>query len=176
MRGTLAPGARRHLQRRRVPRAGAFWLMAGTFVLLLFAAGAPTPRYRVYQAQWGFSEVTLTAVFAVYAFVLLVTLLFFGSLSDHLGRRPVIVAGLAVGAGASALFLVASGVGALFAARALQGAAVGLATGAIGAALIDLQREGSGRAPLPNPTTSPELAPAPSHRTPDGTPSSWVFP
>jgi MFS family permease len=69
-------------------------------------------------------------------------------LSDQLGRRPVIVAGLAVDAGASALFLVASGVGALFAARALQGAAVGLATGAIGAALIDLQREGSGLAPL----------------------------
>jgi MFS family permease len=147
-RRTLASAAGKHFQRRTVPRADAFWLMAGTFVLLLFAAGAPTPLYRVYQAQWRFSAITLTAVFAVYALVLLVTLLFFGSLSDHLGRRPVIVAGLALAAGASALFLVASGVGALFAARALQGAAVGLATGAIGAALIDLQREGSGRAPL----------------------------
>jgi MFS family permease len=131
-----------------VPGALAFWLSAVVFFLLLFASGAPTPLYDVYQAKWHFSTITLTAVFAVYALILLVTLLFFGALSDYLGRRRLIVAGLAVSAAACVLFLVASGVGSLFAARAAQGLAVGLATGALGAALIDLQRDGSAQAGL----------------------------
>jgi MFS family permease len=123
-------------------------LCAAVFFLLLFASGAPTPLYDVYQAKWHFSTTRLTEVFAVYALILLVTLLFFGSLSDYLGRRRLIAAGLAVNAASCAIFLVADGVGWLFAARALQGLAVGLATGALGAALIDLQREGSGQAAL----------------------------
>jgi MFS family permease len=131
-----------------LPRAAAFWLVAGVFFLMLFASAAASPLYRVYQAQWRFSATTLTAVFAVYVLVLLLTLLVFGSLSDYLGRRRVIAVALAAGAGACGLFLAAHGVGLLFAARALQGAAVGTATSAAGAALIDLQPKGSGRAPV----------------------------
>jgi MFS family permease len=78
-------------------------------------------------------------LFTVYIVVLLVTLLFLGSLSDHLGRRPVILAGLAAGAVSCALFLLAQGAGPLFAARAMQGLAVGLISGAASAALLDLR-------------------------------------
>jgi MFS family permease len=131
-----------------LPRAGGFWLAAGVFFLLFFSAAAPSPLYGVYQAQWRFSATTLTAVFAVYALALLVTLLVLGSVSDYLGRRRVILASLAMAAGACGLFLAAHGVGLLFAARALQGAAVGTAISALGAALIDLQPEGSGIAPV----------------------------
>ena len=127
---------------------GRIWLVAGVFVLFFFAAAAPSPLYGVYQAQWRFSAATLTAVFAVYALALLVALLVFGSVSDYLGRRRVILASLVVAAGACGLFLAAHGVGMLFAARALQGAAVGTATSALGAALIDLQPEGSAIAPV----------------------------
>lgn len=140
--------ARGHARRAALPRAGGFWLVAGVLFLLFFAAAAPSPLYGVYQAQWRFSAITLTAVFAVYALLLLVTLLVFGSLSDYLGRRRVILAGLAMTAGACGLFLAAHGVGLLFAARALQGAAVGTAVSALGAALIDLQPEGSRLAPM----------------------------
>ena len=132
------------------PRAAAFWLVAGVLFLSLVAASAPAPLYGVYQAQFRFSAATLTAIFAVYAFVVLITLLVFGSLSDYLGRRPVIIATLAVSIGACALFLTAHGVGQLFTARVLQGIAVGAATGALGAALIDLQPHGSGLAPVVN--------------------------
>ncbi len=116
-------------------------------VLFLAASAAPTPLYRVYQARWGFSASTLTAVFAVYVLFLLTTVLILGSLSDHVGRRPVIITALAVDTAACILFLVAHGVGALFAARALQGVAVGLAASALGAALLDLRPAGS-MAPL----------------------------
>jgi MFS family permease len=134
------PGAR--------PRAAGFWLVAGMLFLLLFVSGAASPLYDVYQAQWRFSATTLTAIFGVYVLALLVTLLVFGSVSDYLGRRRVVVAGLVMTAGACGLFLAAHGVGLLFAARALHGAAVGTASSALGAALIDLQAEGSGRAPV----------------------------
>jgi hypothetical protein len=130
-----------------LPRAAGFWLVAGVLFLLLFASAAASPLYSVYQAEWHFSATTLTAVFAVYVLVLLVTLLVFGSLSDYLGRRRVMAVALAAGAGACGLFLAAHGVGLLFAARALQGAAVGAATSAAGAALIDMQPIRGGRGP-----------------------------
>jgi MFS family permease len=129
-------------------RAAGFWLAAGVLFLMLFASAAASPLYGVYQARWRFSATTLTAVFAVYVLTLLLTLLVFGSLSDYLGRRRVIAVALAAGAGACGLFLAAHGVGLLFAARALQGAAVGVATSAAGAALIDLQPDRSERGPV----------------------------
>ena len=140
--------AAEHSRRAAPSRAAAFWLVAGVLCLLFFAAGTPSPLYGIYRAQLRFSTTTLTAVFAVYALALLITLLVFGSVSDYLGRRRVILAAVMVSTGACAVFLAAHGVGLLFAARALQGLAVGIATGALGAALLDLQPQGSGLAPL----------------------------
>jgi MFS family permease len=124
----------------------AFWTVAAMFLLLLFASAAPTPLYGVYQSRFHFSTATVTAVFAVYALTLLVALLVLGRLSDHVGRRAVIIAGVACNAVACVVWLLATGVTALYVARALQGVSVGLATGAIGAALLELQPRGSGRA------------------------------
>jgi MFS family permease len=121
-------GAAERHSRRTAPSRGAFWLVAAVFCLMFCTAGAPTPLYGIYRAQLGFSATTLTAVFAAYALVLLLTLLVFGSVSDYLGRRPVILAALTVTAGACAVFLGAHSVGLLLAARALQGVAVGTAT------------------------------------------------
>src|SRR5258705_7369181 len=49
-RGTRA--ATGSTRRAALPRAGGIWLAAGVFVLLFFAAAAPSPLYGVYQAQW----------------------------------------------------------------------------------------------------------------------------
>ncbi len=135
-------------RRGALPRAAGFWLVAAVLFLLLFVSGAASPLYDVYQAQWRFSATTLTAIFAVYVLAFLVTLLVFGSVSDYLGRRGVIEVALVTGAGACGLFLAAHGAGLLFAARALSGVSAGAATSAGGAALVDLQPEGSGRAPV----------------------------
>jgi predicted MFS family arabinose efflux permease len=86
-------------------------------------------------------------LFTVYVVVLLVTLVFLGSASDYLGRRPVMLAALGLGAVACGLFLLAHGVGLLFAGRALQGVAVGLISGTASAALLDLRPE-SGITPV----------------------------
>jgi len=128
------------------PRA-SFWAAAG-FAFLAFAASTATsPLFRVYEHKFSFSPTTLTLLFTVYIVVLLATLLLFGSVSDYTGRRMVMLAGLALGAAGCGLFLIAHGVGLLFAARALQGAAVGLISGAASAALFDLQPN-SGASPL----------------------------
>jgi MFS family permease len=147
-RSSRPSGARaRRSGRLTLPRPVAFWVTVAMMVLFMYAAAAPTPLYRVYQAKWGFSPATLTAVFAVYVLFLVVTLLTAGSLSDHIGRRPPLIAGIVVGAVACVLFLVANGVGLLFAARALQGIAVGVALNTLGAMLMDL-RPKSSLAPL----------------------------
>jgi MFS family permease len=80
--------------RRTAPSRAAFWLVGGVLCLLFCAAGAPSPLYGIYRAQLRFSATTLTAVFAIYALVLLATLLVFGSVSDYLGRRRVILTAL----------------------------------------------------------------------------------
>jgi predicted MFS family arabinose efflux permease len=70
----------------------------------------------------------------------LAALLTVGSLSDHVGRRPVLLAALAGQAAAMVVFATASGVPELMAARVIQGLATGAAAGAIGAGLLDLHR------------------------------------
>src|SRR5260370_21618971 len=80
----------------RFGRRPSFWIVAATFVLFGFAASAPSPIYAVYAARWGFSALALTEVFAVYAITLLLALLFTGSWSDSVGRRPVILGALAI--------------------------------------------------------------------------------
>ena len=120
----------------------SFWAAAAIAFLAFAANTAASPLYRVYQAQFGFSATTLTLLFAVYIAVLLLTLLFFGSVSDYVGRRPVMRSGLAAAAAACGLFLIAHALELLFAARALQGVAVGLIAGTASAALLDLRPEG----------------------------------
>jgi len=147
--GSYRPSAVQAGRRGRLalPGAVSFWVSVALMVLFMYAAAAPTPLYRVYQEKWGFSAATLTAVFAVYVLFLVVTLLTAGSLSDHVGRRPLVIAGIILSAAACVLFLAANGTGLLFAARALQGIAVGAGLNTLGAVLLDL-RPRSSLAPL----------------------------
>jgi len=123
----------------RLGRTSAFWVLAVTLGLLLLASSAPSPLYVVYQAKWGFSEIALTSVFAIYALALLGTLVIAGSVSDRVGRRATLLVALAIEIAAMALFAQANGLALLFAARMLQGVGTALAMGAISAALLDLE-------------------------------------
>ena len=129
----------RHEARRPlVPDTVAFWGLGGLLAWLMFAASAPSPLYRIYAARWHFSPLTLTVIFALYAVALLAALLVTGRLSDHLGRRPVIIGALAVVAVATVCFIVADGTVTLAVARVLQGLGTGGAIGAIGGAQSEL--------------------------------------
>lgn len=69
----------------------SLWFLAITLLSFLAASTAPTPLYHLYQDQLHFSAAVLTLIFGVYALSLLAALLTVGSLSDHLGRKPVIL-------------------------------------------------------------------------------------
>ncbi|ALH99973.1 multidrug transporter EmrD [Pseudomonas sp. FW306-02-F02-AA] len=115
--------------------------LAITLLSFLAASSAPTPLYHLYQEVLQFSPATLTLIFGVYALSLLAALLTVGSLSDHLGRKPVIFAALLLDMLAMLLFINADSVAWLIAARVLQGFATGMATSVLGAALLDTDRQ-----------------------------------
>jgi predicted MFS family arabinose efflux permease len=116
-----------------------FWLIALANGVMLFGSAAPSPLYPVYQRLFGFSSATLTIIFAIYVAGLLFSLLTLGSLSDHVGRRPVLIVSMLVLVGSMAVFATAGGTFALIIARLVQGLATGAALGALSAALVDLQ-------------------------------------
>jgi MFS family permease len=130
------------------PRA-AFALVGAALFVLVAGANLATPLYGVYREEFGFSSVVLTLVFATYQLVLCPSLIVFGQLSDRIGRRPVVAGGLAVAMVGLALFALADDTAWLFVARAVQGLAVGAASGAATAALVELAPAGdAGRAAL----------------------------
>ena len=136
---TVAPPTAAAAWTTAAPRAGTFAAVAAIVVLFLAASSAPSPLYVVYQQQWGFTASVLTVVFAIYVVGLLGSLLVVGALSDHLGRRPVLGAAIALETVALVLFLLADNVIALSVARLLQGIATGAAMTTLGATLVDLE-------------------------------------
>jgi predicted MFS family arabinose efflux permease len=133
-------------------RNASFYLLASISVSFLASSSAPTPLYALYQAQWGFSSITVTVIFGIYALAVLAALLFVGRLSDHLGRRPVLIAAIAVQTVTMVIFAMANGVGDLMLARIIQGLATGAAMGAVGAGMIDLNKERGATANAVAPT------------------------
>ena len=116
-------------------------LHALSLIAFLAASSVPAPLYPLYQAKWGFSAFTISLVFAVYALALLFGLLFFGTMSNRFGRRPVILVSLAIQLVAMGLFLMAQDSAWLIVARTIQGFATGLATTALAAALLDIDQK-----------------------------------
>ncbi|WNY35201.1 MFS transporter [Curtobacterium flaccumfaciens] len=114
-----------------------FWILAAMLLVSVASSAVPSPIYPVYAAEWHLTPLMLTGVFAIYVAGLLASLLIAGRLSDHVGRKPVLVVGGLGVALSLGLFAVADGVVALIVDRIVQGVSVGLLIGALGAALID---------------------------------------
>jgi len=114
-------------------------LLAASLVTAVFAlSNSPTPLYVRWQAQLGFSDGTLTLVFAAYIAGLLLTLLVAGQLADRLGRKPVLIPGLILAIVACVLFATADSVLVIGVARFLTGISVGVIVSAGMAAVVDL--------------------------------------
>ncbi|WP_189929854.1 MFS transporter [Streptomyces sulfonofaciens] len=102
----------------------------------------PTPLYGLYRAQIGFSELIVTVVFAVYAVGVIGVLLALGDFSDRVGRRPVLLAAMALSAASALCFVLEGGLPLLFLGRLLSGLAAGLLSGAATATVLELAPEG----------------------------------
>jgi MFS family permease len=132
------------------PAAMTAFSFAGA-VLIAASSSAATPLYRLYQASMHLTPFWITVIFASYVVSLLAALLTLGSLSDYVGRRPVILAALVVNAAAMLLFAEARDAWELIMARVVQGLCVGIGTTAMGAAILDTSRA---RGPLLNSVTA----------------------
>lgn len=122
---------------------------AYAFAATMLGTTLPTPLYALYQRRYGFSELTITVIFAVYAVGVIAALLLFGRLSDEVGRRPVLLFGLAMSALSAVVFLLADGLAPLLVGRVLSGLSAGIFTGTATATLVDLLgQDRTGRATL----------------------------
>jgi MFS family permease len=113
---------------------------ATAFALAVAMLGTtlPTPLYDLYRQRFGLSELTITVIFATYAAGVIASLFLFGRLSDQLGRRPLLLTGLALSALSAVTFLTADGLPALIVGRVLSGLSAGIFTGTATATLVDL--------------------------------------
>lgn len=121
----------------RIPLHVAFVAAACSLVFVFAAAGTPIPLYNTYRADDGITNADLGIVSVGYFVAAATSLLVFGRLSNHLGRRPVALAALASAAVACLFLIGMHGVLPLFIARVLQGLACGLASSGLGSYVID---------------------------------------
>jgi predicted MFS family arabinose efflux permease len=137
---TITRASRRSSAGPYLSPAASFNLLASITLAFLAGSSAPTPLYPLYQSLWGLSPVMITIVFGVYALAVLAGLLLAGRLSDHVGRRPVLIAATLAQALTMVLFATAASAAGLVLARTLQGLITGAALSAVGAAMIDMNK------------------------------------
>src|SRR5438128_12268898 len=103
--------------RRTLPPRIGYAVAALVVGLGLFASVTPSPLYRTYSVLWHFSPLTLTLIYATYAFGVLASLLLAGGVSDDVGRRPVLLVALGALLASSGVFMVAGSAAGLVVAR-----------------------------------------------------------
>jgi Major Facilitator Superfamily len=99
-------------------RRRGYYLTAGVLLAIMTGGTLPIPVYVLYDKQMGFGPLGVTVVFVAYVAGTLFALLALGDLSDHIGRRKVLVIGVSCAAVSTALFLAAPGISLLIVARA----------------------------------------------------------
>jgi MFS family permease len=126
-------------------RSAGFILISYAFLVTMVGTTLPTPLYPLFEQRYHFGELIVTVVFAVYSFGVIAGLLVFGALSDELGRKPLLLLGLAFSALSAFLFLFAGSLAPIYAGRVVSGLSAGIFTGTATATLVDLAPGGRRR-------------------------------
>ena len=119
----------------------AICIVASMIGALFAGSTVPTPLYVIYKQQFGFSQISLTLIYAAYVVGNLAALLLFGRLSDQIGRRRSGVIAMAIAIISALIFLFAQGIVSLYAGRILSGLAIGIGAGTGTAWLAELIAE-----------------------------------
>ncbi|HEX6679531.1 MAG TPA: MFS transporter [Gaiellaceae bacterium] len=131
--------------RQVLSRNAGFVFVAYAFLVTMIGTTLPTPLYPLFAERYSFGELMVTVIFAVYAFGVIAGLLAFGSLSDEIGRKPVLQLGIALSATSALLFVFAGSLAPIFAGRVFSGLSAGIFTGTATAMLVDLAPGGRRR-------------------------------
>ncbi|WP_084124639.1 MFS transporter [Demequina sp. NBRC 110054] len=127
--------------------ATALSLAAASYVLAVVMMGTtmPTPLYPLYEDRFGFGSATTTVLYAIYAAGVIASLVLFGTLSDVLGRRPLLLAGLVLSVASAAVFFASDALWPLFVGRVLSGLAAGILTATGTVVVLENAPEGKSR-------------------------------
>jgi MFS family permease len=118
-------------------------VLLGVAMVLAFVGGTiPSPLYGIYQERLGWSTLVVTGVYAAYALGTTFALVVFGRASDELGRRRVLLIGLAIGAVSALIFPEVQKLSLILVARVLSGVSGGVLAAASIAALAELSPGG----------------------------------
>jgi MFS family permease len=116
----------------------SFWLVVGAQVLLFMGSNLPTPLFPIYEQRYGFGSGIVTLLFGVYVVALVPTMLILSRTADRFGRRPLLVAGIAVTVVSSLAFAAAQNVAWLFAGEIIYGIGGGLVMACVSVAIREL--------------------------------------
>ncbi|MCA0996618.1 MFS transporter [Alloyangia pacifica] len=116
-------------------------ILALCLFAVTFAVNLQAPLYPAYVASSGLGAMAATVAFAAYVAGLMPTLIFFGGLSDRIGRKVPLVCALLLSGGATLLLALSPGWVQLVIARVLLGAGTGLATTSGTAYMTELMGE-----------------------------------
>jgi MFS family permease len=108
-------------------RRASLLVSVGVVSHTLWTSAAPAMTYGLYAREWHLSHTVTAGIFAVYPIGVVVMLVGFGGISDQIGRRATMLAGLSASLTGALLFAVAPDVWWVFAGRILMGIGVGLA-------------------------------------------------
>jgi MFS family permease len=115
-----------------------FVFAACALLIAMVGTTLPTPLYAIYQQRLGFDASWLTIIFSIYAAGVIAALLAVGSWSDQLGRKPLLIAGLVMGAISAVIFLLSDSIAGLLVGRLFSGFSAGIMTGTATVAVIEL--------------------------------------
>ena len=73
----------------------------------LWTSAAPALTYGLYAQEWHLTHTVIAGIFAIYPITVVVMLLCFGGISDQIGRRATMLAGLLASLVGALLFAVA---------------------------------------------------------------------
>src|SRR5260221_5720265 len=143
----VAPASdRRNVANRKQPSMGGRFVLgrhasllvsAGVVSNTLWTSAAPALTYGLYAQEWHLTHTVTAGIFAIYPISVVVMLVGFGGISDQIGRRATMLAGLFASLAGALLFAVAPDVWWVFAGRALMGIGVGLAASPSTAAILE---------------------------------------
>jgi hypothetical protein len=123
-------------------RRASLLVSAGVVGHALWTSAAPVLTYRLYAQEWHLTNMVTAGVFAVYPIGVVVMLLGFGGISDQIGRRATMLAGILASLIGALSFALAVDVWWLFAGRILMGIGVGLSVSPSTAAVLEFSSPG----------------------------------
>lgn len=118
-----------------------FHILILTAFFTMFLSGAPSPIFSLYQSEWNLSPIAVGFTYAIYSFGVIVVLLSFGNISDRFGRKKILLFIFSLLCFSDVLFIMANSFLLLLLGRFVLGISVGIITGVLGGALVELHKK-----------------------------------